>query len=222
MTNLGFRILPNQNRPSLELIESFRPLSTSLISDSMNRAFGAALKPYHKEGKLLGSAITVKTRPGDNLLVHKAIDLAEPGDVIVVDAAGKLEQAIIGEIMISLAKKRGIAGFVIDGAIRDSRMIMKDIFPVYARGVTHQGPYKDGPGEINVPITIDGTIIHPGDLIVGDEDGVVAIPLTHTSEVLKKAKELQLYELKTLCSIADGTIDQSWVDDVLRLKGCKV
>ena len=89
-------------------------------------------------------------------MVHKAIDLAAPGDVIVVDAGGMLEQAIIGEIMTSLAAKRGVAGFVIDGAIRDARSSPPRPFPVYARGVTHRGPYKNGPGEINVPVSIGG------------------------------------------------------------------
>src|SRR5713101_3199391 len=108
----------------------------------------------HKEGKLAGPAFTVKTAPGDNLLVHKALDTARPGDVIVVDAGGFADQAIIGELMMSRARQRGIAGIVIWGAIRDSAEIGAGSYPVYACGVTHRGPYKDGPGEINVPKAI--------------------------------------------------------------------
>ncbi len=108
-------------------------------------------------------------------MIHKAIALAQPGDVIVVDGGGDLTNALIGEIMVSYAATRGIAGFVIDGAIRDVDMIRAGTFPVYAAGVTHRGPYKDGPGEINVPIAIDGMVIQPGDLIVGDADGVLCV-----------------------------------------------
>jgi regulator of RNase E activity RraA len=219
MTNIGFRILQVKNRPRTELITKYRSLSTALISDSMNRSFGTGLKPYHKGGRLSGSAFTVKTRPGDNLMIHKAIDLAERGDVIVVDAGGELSQALIGEIMVKLACKKGIEGFVIDGAIRDSGIIGKGTYPIYAKGVTHRGPYKDGPGEINVPISINGMVVNPGDIIIGDEDGVIAVPINDAAEILKRALTQQMYELNVLTSIDDGTIDRSWVDEILQIKG---
>lgn len=116
-------------------------------------------------------------------MVHKAIDLAKPGDVIVVDAGGVLTNAVIGEIMVSLARKKGFAGFIIDGAIRDVGSISKEIFPVYTRGITNRGPYKDGPGEINVPAAIDGMVVHPEDIIVGDEDGLVVVPLKNAKQM---------------------------------------
>ncbi|MCM3389895.1 RraA family protein [Ureibacillus chungkukjangi] len=222
MNNIGFRIIQNENTLNEELIERFRPLATSLLSDSMNRlhAIGHNLRPYHKEGKLIGCAFTVKTRVGDNLMVHKAIDIAKPGDVIVVEASGDLTNAIIGEIMVSIARKNGIAGFVIDGAIRDSGTVSKGTFPVYARGVTHLGPYKDGPGEINVPVSIDGMVINPGDIIVGDEDGLVAIPSQNAEQIIKLAQQQQEQEKIVLQSIEDGSIDRRWIDETLRQKGC--
>ena len=184
---------------------------------------GARLRPYHRGGTLIGSAFTVKTRSGDNLLTHKAIDLAAPGDVILVDAGGGLDQAIIGEIMSSHAKSRGIAGMVIDGAIRDADAIAASDFPVYACGVTHRGPYKDGPGEINVTISIAGMVVNPGDIIVGDGDGIVAIPQAEAERILALTVAQNEKETAILASIAAGkAIDRSWVDKMLRDKGCKL
>lgn len=223
MAVIGFRIFPVASRPAKTLVEQFQNVVTPHISDNGNRihAVGPALRPFHKEGKLVGTAITVKTRPGDNLMVHKAIDLAEPGDVIVVDAGGDTTNAIAGEIMVRIAQKRGIAGFVIDGSIRDTEAIANDVFPVYARGVTHRGPYKDGPGEINVPVSVGGMIVHPGDIIVGDEDGVAVVPQGSAEEVLSLAKEQAAREEAILKSIEDGTIDRAWIDRTLKEKGCE-
>jgi RraA family protein len=223
MPNIGFRILPMPARPSKKLIKALREMVTAHLSDNMNRlvAGGSVLQPMHRGGKLCGPALTVKVAPGDNLMVHKAIDIAAPGDVIVVDAGGVVTQAIIGDIMSSLAEKRGVAGFVIYGAIRDSAEIGARRFPVYACGVTHRGPYKNGPGEINAPIAIDGMVVHPGDIVVGDEDGVVAVPQEHAAEVLALAKAQLAKESATLKAIAAGKADRRWVDELLRRNGCE-
>ena len=221
----GFRILPSARPPAKQLLEAFARLPTSNISDNMLRHYGsgARLRPYHRGGTLIGSAFTVKTRSGDNLLTHKAIDLAAPGDVILVDAGGGLDQAIIGEIMSSHAKSRGVAGMVIDGAIRDADAIAGSDFPVYACGVTHRGPYKDGPGEINVTISIAGMVVNPGDIIVGDGDGIVAIPQAEAERILALTVAQNEKETAILASIAAGkAIDRSWVDKMLRDKGCKL
>jgi RraA family protein len=223
MVNFGFRILQVNNRPNKDLVESFRNIATPHISDNMNRlhAMSGNLRPYHKEGKLVGTALTVKTRPSDNLMVHKAIDMAETGDVIVVDAGGEISHAIIGEIMMRLAQKKGITGFVIDGAIRDSGVISTERLPIYARGVTNRGPYKDGPGEINIPVSIGGMVVNPGDILVGDEDGLVVVPFQKAEEILKLAQEQQLQEEQILSSIEDGKIDRRWVDETLKRKRCE-
>ena len=219
----GFRILPSPRPPSKQLLEAFAELPTSNISDNLLRHYGsgARLRPYHRGGILIGSAFTVKTRAGDNLLTHKAIDMAAPGDVILVDAGGGLDQAIIGEIMSSHARSRGIAGMVIDGAIRDSDSIAAADFPVYACGVTHRGPYKDGPGEINVTVSIAGMVVNPGDIIVGDADGVVAIPQAEAERILALSQAQKQKEDSVLATIAAGKhVDRSWVDKMLRDKGC--
>lgn len=220
----GFRILPMPQRPSRELVAALAEMVTPHLSDNMSRLQGAAaaIRPMHGGGaKLAGPAFTVRVPAGDNLMVHKAIDIAAPGDVIVVDAAGMLEQAIIGDIMTSHAAKRGIAGFVIDGAIRDAAELAARPFPVYARGVTHRGPYKNGPGEINVPVSIGGMVVRPGDIVVGDADGVVAVPLADAEAVLAAAREQKKKEDASLAAIAAGTFDRKWVDEALRAKGCK-
>lgn len=224
MTTPGFRILPPAPPPSQQVLDRLKKLPTANLSDNMGRHQGACagLRPRHRGAKMVGPAFTVKAPPGDNLMVHKAIDMAAPGDVIVVDAGGGLDHAIIGEIMSSLAARRGIAGLVIDGAIRDRDEIAASDFPVYARGVTHRGPYKDGPGEINVPVSIGGMVVHPGDYVVGDGDGVLAIPRDVVEEVVRAAEAQNAKEQTTLKAIADGTVDRKWVDEALRQKGCRL
>lgn len=223
MSNIGFRILPLPPHPPKKLLAELRKTVTAHLSDSMNRlhACGAEIRPYHKRGTLAGPALTVKVPPGDNLMVHKAIDIARPGDVIVVDAGGALSQAIIGEIMSNHAASRGVAGMVIDGAIRDAGAIGASTFPVYARGVTHRGPYKNGPGEINAPIVVGGMVVNPGDIIVGDEDGLVVLPQDIAAEVLELAKRLATKESEILKAITKGKLDRGWVDQALRQKGCE-
>lgn len=219
----GFRILSMPARPARELVAALAGMVTPHLSDNMSRLQGAAaaIRPMHGGGaKLAGPAFTVRVPAGDNLMVHKAIDLAAPGDVIVVDAAGVLEQAIIGDIMTSHAARRGVAGFVIDGAIRDAAEITARPFPVYARGATHRGPYKNGPGEINVPVSIGGMVVRPGDIVVGDADGVVAVPQADAEAVLAAAREQKKKEDASLAAIAAGTFDRKWVDEALRAKGC--
>jgi len=224
MTTFGFRILPLNRRPSQELLRRFAGLATPLISDNMHRLQGASwqLRPMHKSAKLLGPAFTVRTRAGDNLMVHKAIDLAQPGDVIIVDAGGEMTQAIIGEIMMRLAMKKKLAGFVIDGAIRDSAAFYGEDYPCFARGATHRGPYKEGPGEINVPVTVGGMVVYPGDILIGDADGLVAVPLDDAEEICALATAQLERESRIFETIENGTVDRSWVDETLKNKGCVI
>lgn len=169
---------------------------------------------------MAGPALTVKSRPGDNLILHKAIDMAEAGDVIVVDAGGDLTNSLMGELMLKHAIRRRLAGFVVNGAIRDVDAFLDANLPVWAAGVTHRGPYKDGPGEINVPIAFDGMVIEPGDLMLGDSDGVLAIPYHAAAEVVELAEARHAAELHLLQQISEGTNDRSWVDAALKRQGC--
>jgi len=203
----------------------FKALPLANVSDVMSRmsAGGPRLRPMHGKGALAGPALTVKTRPGDNLMVHKALDIASPGDVVVVDAGGDLTNSIVGEIMISYAINRGLAGIVINGSIRDSDALRKLSFPVYAAGVTHRGPYKSGPGEIGRAIAFDGMVIEPGDLILGDGDGLLCIPFDQVEEVYQAAAAKNKAEDKTLAELKAGrSMDCAWVDLTLAQLGCKV
>ncbi|WP_433741419.1 RraA family protein [Pseudomonas putida] len=220
--SIGFQVLQRARKVSAEWVARYRELPVANVSDSMNRmtAGGSRLRPMHREGVLAGPAVTVKARPGDNLMLHYAIDIAEPGDVIVVDAGGDLTNALIGEMMVSYAVKRGVAGIVINGAIRDAANIGGGDFPLFAAGVSHRGPYKDGPGEINVPIAIDGMVIEPGDLVIGDDDGLLCVPFDHVAEVHDRATAKYTAEQKQMELIAQGKNDRSWVLDSLKTKGC--
>ncbi len=220
----SMRILDIPRRPDAKLVAELGSMVTPHLSDSMERLYasGPQLRPMHKGGKLAGPAFTVKTAPGDNLLVHKALDTARPGDVIVVDAGGFCDYAIIGELMMSRAKQRGVAGMVIWGAIRDSAEIAAGSYPVYACAVTHRGPYKNGPGEINVPVSIAGMAVMPGDIIVGDADGLVAVPQELAERVLASAKAILEKETAAMKQIQAGTVDRGWVDKALRAKGYRI
>lgn len=221
---IGFRIHGRRRIVSKSIIDRFSVLPVANVSDSMSRmtAAGPRLRPIHGPGvKLAGPALTVRTRPGDNLMVHKAIDMAQPGDVIVVDAGGDLTNSIMGEIMAAMALKRSVAGFVIDGSIRDAEEIRASGLAMFAAGVTHRGPYKDGPGEINVAVAVDGMVVEPGDLILGDGDGVLCVPYEEAETVLAAAEAKQEAEKKELAAIAEGSHDRSWVDAALKAKGCE-
>ena len=221
---IGFRIHPMTDRVDPALVERFRAIPVANISDSMSRmtAGGPRLRPMHKGGVLAGPAFTVRTRPGDNLMLHKALALAAPGDIVVCDGGGDLTNALIGELMIAYAIQRGLGGVVIHGAIRDSAAVRAGHFPVFAAGVTHRGPYKDGPGEINVPVAFDGMVIHPGDLVIGDDDGLLCVPRLEAETIYRAAKAKNEAEEKQMAATRAGTSDRSWVDAALVRLGCEI
>lgn len=220
---IGFRVLPRQRCVDADTVARFAQLPVANVSDVMARmtAGGARLRPMHQGGGLAGPALTVKTRPGDNLMLHKSIALAQPGDIIVCDAGGDLTNALFGEMMLAQMVKRRVGGLVINGAIRDSSAIRAQSMPVYAAGVTHRGPYKNGPGEINVPVAIDGMVIEPGDLILGDDDGLLCVPFAALEGVLAGATAKYEAEQRQMANIDAGRHDASWVDAALRKLGCE-
>ena len=161
---------------------------------------------------------------GDNLMFHKAMDLAKPGDVFIIDAGGDPSRSIFGELMVSYCRVRGIAGIVVDGSIRDSDTIRTFTdFPVYAFGTTPNGPYKNGPGEINTPVSVGNVLVHPGDTIVGDADGVIVIRPEDAEAVLAATKQVQAKEALIQKDILErGSYVRPWVDEKLEEIGCEI
>jgi len=218
----GFRVLKRRRQVAGTLIEKFRHLPVANISDCMHRmtAAGPRLRPFHAAGVLCGPAVTVKSRPGDNLMTHMALNLAVEGDIIVVDAGGELTNAIVGERMLAYCVAKKFGGIVINGAVRDLAWIKTRNFPVYAAGVTHRGPYKDGPGEINVPIAIEGMVIEPGDLIVGDDDGLVCVPFDQAESICALTTAKHKSETDTFADIGKGDNNKAQYEKRLRELGC--
>ena len=199
-----------------EVIEALREIVTPHISDSLQRVSGVVgLKRYHRSRKLVGTAFTVKTRPGDNLLIYKALMDMSPGHVLVVDGGADTTNALVGELIMLYAEQRGCAGFVLDAAIRDTAAFFESDFPCYARASSHRGPYKVGPGAINVPVSVGGQVISPGDVIVGDEDGVVSFPAGEAGKILDAVTTIAANESRIKDEIATGARDQNWLQKVL-------
>ena len=223
MANPGFRVKQSFTRPNPELVKQFAGIPVANIGDNMNRitCMNARVRPMNS-APLLGCAFTVKVRAGDNLLFHKAIDMAQPGDIVVIDAQNEQSYAIFGELMIMWLRRRGITGVVVDGCIRDIDAISKmtDI-SIYASGITPNGPLKEGGGEFNFPVMCGGLVVNPGDIIVGDADGVVVINPADAPDVLKKALAHNAKEAQTMKDIANLAWDRAWVDATLKAKGCE-
>jgi len=217
---LGFRILEAPPRLDVSLIDAFRGLASSNVADAMGR-FGF-MDPgiQSRTGlPLCGLAVTVNARPADNLMVHKALQVAQAGDIVVVCTGGNLSNAVFGELMCRTAVAANIGGLVVDGAIRDVDGITTLGLPAYSRSISPGACDKDGPGEINVPISCGSTVVSPGDLIVGDRDGVAVVPRAHASEVLALVRELVKKETARVAEIDAGTIFKPDIDDALRKKG---
>jgi len=186
--------------------QMFAGVATAVISDNLERLPGAiGLRPFHKGGHMVGPAFTVRTAAGDNRAIHLALDAFQPGQVLVIDGGGDMSRALIGEIIAEIAATRGAAGLVIDGAIRDAGALARSDFPVFARAAIHRGPYKNGPGEMDVPVSIGGMIVHPGDVVVGDEDGVVAFSPSLSDDLIRAVRAQEAKEEAIIRSVRDGT-----------------
>lgn len=197
-------------------------LAASVLADVAGRrgTLDARIQPLARSMRMAGPAFTVEVRPGDNLMIHAAIALARPGDVLVVDGKGDTTCALMGSIMITACRKRGLAGVVLDGAHRDSEEILALGFPVYSIGSNPNGPTKGVPGRINWPISCGGTAITPGDLIIGDGDGVVAIEREQAGALLALADTKVRDERARIAEIESGTnIVPKWLDGALRAAG---
>ena len=220
--NVGYHIKKDFKRVDKSIVDSFSGIPVPNIGDAMNRtaSISSELRPINHV-RLQGTAYTVRVPAGDNLLIYYAIDNAKPGDVIVVDGSGFTERALVGGIMASLAKAKGLSGLVINGAVRDPRDLESMDFPVFYKAICPNGPYKNGPGEINVPVSIGNRVIYPGDILIGDEDGLISIHPEDAKEICMNAKKVVEKEKHMMEMIeTEGKLDLEWMYKKLQQDGC--
>ena len=218
----GFRIRINFERPPKELVDQYRQFETPDISDMLNRMYtmSADIHNLVNYSPLVGPACTVKVFPGDNLMVHKALDAAKPGDVVVIDTSGSQRNAVLGDLVTNKARHRGIAGFIVDGLIRDLAGLKEVGLPVFARGVTPFGPLHRGPGELNYPISCGGIVVKAGDIIVADRNGVVVVHKEFAQDVIERLKAHTESMAKYVEDVKQGIFSNDWVDVLLKSDNC--
>ncbi|ENZ4285426.1 TPA: RraA family protein [Citrobacter amalonaticus] len=222
--SIGNRIFLKRPEGNPELLREYEQLPAANIADTMNRiaVLGNGIKQISSPKKpiMAGFAITVKARAGDNLMLHAALDMATENDVIVVSNEGDRSRALMGEIMVAYAHcSKKIAGIVLDGPIRDIDALSVLDFPLFATGSNPAGPFKEGPGEVNSPVAVGGVAVNPGDLIVGDADGVIVVPLGDAEALLAKAKDYSKFDASKVDAAKNGTANRQWVRKALDEKG---
>jgi RraA family protein len=191
-----------------DLLAAFQDVATATISDCLDRMpVLLGLRAFHRRGRLLGTAFTVQVRAGDNLAIHEALEQVRRGDVIVVDGGGDTSRALVGDVMKAIAESRGVAGFVVDGAVRDTDAFAESDFPCYARAATPRGPFKTGPGATNLPVSVGGWTVNPGDVVVGDADGVVTFPPALVPGLIEAVRAQAARESEVLALIRAGRYD---------------
>jgi len=219
----GFRVRLEIERPDANVLEMFSELDSTDVSDMLNRMYTVSPDIHNlvNDARLVGPACTVKVFPGDNLMVHKALDAASPGDVVVVDTCGS-RNAVFGDMIANKAKHRGIRGFVIDGFIRDIEAVREVGLPVYALGVTPFGPLHRGPGELNYPISCGGVVVNPGDVIVADESGVVVVRREFAENTAVRLWTHRSNMEEYVKNVKRGIFSNDWVDAQLASDNCLV
>ncbi|PLZ00137.1 methyltransferase [Burkholderia sp. WAC0059] len=208
-------------RVTPEQIERAREFQSAVLCDVAGRrgALHGSIQPLVPSMVVSGPAFPVEVRPGDNLMFHVALALAKPGDVVVVDGKGYQSSALFGELMVTQAVAARLGGLVVDGAVRDVASLRDSPMPIFANGRNPAGPTKGLDGRIGVPVSIGGVSVEPGDLVIGDCDGVVVIPRLDVDKVLKAAEKKLEAEAQRLAEIREGILVSPWLDDALRAAG---
>lgn len=190
-------------------IKKLEPVAeAALLHEALGKrgAMNHDMRPAFTGAKVLGRALTIRSAPGDNLMLHLALSIAQPGDVLVVTADGFLEAGIWGEIATVAAQVRGVRGLVTDGAVRDTEMIAQMGFPIFSRGLSIKGTTKRQKGDLNKPIVVAGALVHPGDYVVGDADGVVVVPAGEVDAAIAKANEIREREAGVMARLKKGEL----------------
>ena len=220
---IGCQIITDFKRPDPDLVSLFKGLQVADLDDNMSRTQAVRHKiTAFTDKPLVGTAFTVKLPHGDNLMFRAAIKYVKPGDVIVIDAGGFEDRAVIGEVTVKYAMKMGAAGIICDGALRDSMILSGLDFPIFARCVSPNGPFFNGPGEVNVPIVCGGQLVNPGDIVVGDSDGIVFIKPEYAEEVYRNTIRTKEHEEALLKELDEtGDLSQQFVWNRLKEIGCE-
>jgi RraA family protein len=219
------RIRTDFPRPAAEHVETIGQFTSPDVSDQLNRMYTVCPDIHCLTGghhRLLGPVCTVKVYPGDNLMVHKSLDIAKPGDVVVVDASASPMNAVLGSLISMKARSRKIAGFIVDGYVRDLEEILPLDFPVFARGTTAVGPLHRGPGEINFPICCGGVVVSPGDVVLADQSGIAIVPRDHAGEICSALVASHKRSSDYFAAVSRGEFSNQWVDDILAGSGCSL
>ncbi|MES2787019.1 MAG: RraA family protein [Pseudomonadota bacterium] len=203
------------------VVQAAAKFQPAILADVAGRrgAMHGRIRALHPRMKLAGPAFTVEVRPGDNLMIHAAISLAKPGDVLVIDGKGDLTAALMGTIMMTACKQLGIAGVVIDGAVRDTLEIDEMDFPVFAAGFNPNGPTKSCPGRIGHPVTVGSVTVHAGDFVIADADGVVVVEREKIESLLPAAAKKVADESARIADIRNGDTAAKWLVPALRSAG---
>lgn len=214
-------IVRDIQRVSFDVVQQAAGFQAAILADVAGRrgTMHARVAPVHERMQLAGPAFTVEVRPGDNLMIHAAIALAQPGDILVIDGKGDQTAALMGTLMMSACKKLRLGGVIVDGAIRDKLELLELDFPVFSAGFNPAGPTKFVPGRINHPISCGGTVVNPGDLVVGDADGVVVIERAKAPAMLALAVKKVADEAARIEAIARGDTASKWLPAALRAAG---
>ena len=224
--SVGFRVFTQRKLPEKEVMDGFRELPAANVADVMGRSCALSSEIHtmlpHTDKIMVGPALTVRARPGDNLMIHKGLNLAQEGDIVVISNESDRSQSLLGAIIVAYARSKKLGGIVVDGPIRDVDEIAELGIPVYATGSTPGGPYKEGPGEVNTPISCGGVSVSPGDIVLGDSDGVIIIPRKDAARVLREAREFAKLDAAKMQAALEGRAKRDWVDKKLMEKGCEI
>lgn len=184
-------VIQDFNRPTPEILRQLSAVPSGILSDCMNRmqAMDAGMRPIKEGMRVCGPAFTIQSVESTNWGAHQALAIAKPGDVLVLAARGGMQSAVWGHVMTAAAKKRGLAGVIVDGCIRDSAENRSDKLPIFARGISPSGPHKGWPCNLNVAVSCAGVAVLPGDIVVGDDDGVVVVPASRAAQVMEESSK---------------------------------